>query len=112
MSASDYYKNFRVNCALRVILLTATIWLLVWLLSRDQYVTLFVCGAVAVYQVYSLIRYVEYTNRDLELFLQSIEYSDLSRRPHPGPAGRSFAGLYAALDEVLAKFRTMRLDQE
>jgi hypothetical protein len=40
LSASTYYKNFRVNCALRVILLAAIILLFAWLLSRDQYITL------------------------------------------------------------------------
>jgi nitrogen fixation/metabolism regulation signal transduction histidine kinase len=112
LSASTYYKNFRVNCALRVILLAAIILLFAWLLSRDQYITLVVCGAVIVYQVYSLIRYVEFTNRNLALFLQSIEYSDLSRRLHPGPVGRSFADLDAAFEKVLSRFREMRTVQE
>jgi hypothetical protein len=77
----------------RVILLVATVFLLVRLVSHGQYVTLFVCFAAVVYQVLSMIRYVETTNRNLQFFLQSIEYSNLSQRYRAGPAGRSFSDL-------------------
>jgi nitrogen fixation/metabolism regulation signal transduction histidine kinase len=112
LNASAYYKNFRVNCALRVILLVASILLFAWLISRGQYITLVVFAAAVVYQVLSLIRYVEFTNRNLELFLQSIEFSDLSRRLRSGPSGRSFTDLDAAFEEVLSKFKEVRTGQE
>lgn len=106
------YKKFRVNCVLRVILLGVTVAVFVRLLSSGQYVTLTVCGALIVYQLYSLVRYVEFTNRNLTLFLQSIEFSDLSHRLHAGPAGQTFADLSAAFEEALAKFRGMRVVEE
>jgi nitrogen fixation/metabolism regulation signal transduction histidine kinase len=95
-----------------VILLGATVVAFVRLLSSGQYITLAACGALIVYQLYSLVRYVEFTNRNLTLFLQSIEFADLSHRLHPGPMGQTFADLGAAFEDALSKFQEMRVVEE
>ena len=105
-------RSFRAQCIIRVLLLAATIFLFTRLLSSGQPVTLFVCGAVVVIQIVALIRYVECTNRNVRLFLQSIEFSDFTQRPHPGPAGRSFAELSRAFSDILRRFGELRRVQE
>ena len=73
------FRGFRIECAIRVIALAATILLLSRLISRGQPVTLFVCAVLVVYQVVALVRYVEFTNRNLSLFLRSIEFFDFTQ---------------------------------
>jgi signal transduction histidine kinase len=106
------FKAFRLNCAVRVVLIAVNWLVFALLLSSGQYVTLSFLAALAVLQTYSLIRYVEYTNRSLDLFLQSIDFSDYSQRLYPGPAGESFAGLRRTFERILSRFRDMSQARE
>jgi signal transduction histidine kinase len=83
-----------------------------WALSSGRYATVLVVAALIVFQTWSLIRYVQYTNRSLEQFLGSIEYSDFSQKPAPGPAGKSFANLAESLEKVSNKFREISATRE
>jgi hypothetical protein len=89
------FRGFRSNCVLQIILLVITALVGAGMLVLGRYASLFIVGALLVYQAWSLVRYVEFTNRKLDLFLRSIEFSDFSHRLAPGPAGRSFKDLAA-----------------
>lgn len=107
------YKHFRIHCIGRVVLLGATIYLFLYLLSQTTwYATLLIVGSIAVYQIYALIHYVEKTNRDLTRFLQSIKHSDFSQTFTGGGLGSSFDALKAAFTEVLDEFRRARAEKE
>lgn len=97
-------RNFRLNCIVRVLTLGATITLLVVLLPRRQAFSLLLLGATIVGQTWSLIRYIESTNRSLSIFLQSVEFGDFSSRVISGPSGKSFSGLVQVFNEILAGF--------
>lgn len=74
------YKTFRVICILRILFLAATLLLFFYLLFQTNlYAALFITAVIIIYQVYSLIHYVEKTNRDLTRFFQSIKYEDFSQ---------------------------------
>jgi nitrogen fixation/metabolism regulation signal transduction histidine kinase len=107
------FKRFRLQCALRVALLALSLALFVYLALRTTlYATLLLAGALIVYQVVALIRYVEQTNRQLTRFLQSIAYADLSQTFTGRGLGASFQDLYAAFSEVASAFRKIRAERE
>ncbi len=107
------YKYFRTNCVIRILLLSATIILLVYLLSETSlYATSLVVAIVAVLQVAALIHYVEKTNRDLARFLTSIRFSDFSQSFSGSARGSSFEDLNLAFDEVVTQFQKARSEKE
>jgi len=107
------YKNFRIACILRIILIVLTIWLLVYLYSNtDLYATMSVVGIAILIQTATLIHFVERTNRDLARFLDSIKYSDFSQSFSSGPGGRAFEELNRAFSSVMDKFRLARSEKE
>jgi signal transduction histidine kinase len=105
-------RGFRLNSTLRVLLLFLTSVACAWAFSTGRYATLALLAALLVVQAWSLSRYVEHTNRSLDRFLTSIEFSDFSQNPAPGPAGKSFASLAKTLEEVSRKFREISVKRE
>ena len=107
------FKRFRINCIIRVLLLGATLCgFFYFLFKTTLYAALFIIGILIIYQIYSLINYVEKTNRDLTRFLQSIKYSDFSQTFREDGRGSSFAALKKAFTEVMNAFRKTRAEKE
>jgi len=107
------YKNFRINCLIRIILLGATIYLLLYLyLQTALYATMLIVAAIIVYQIYALLLYVEKTNKDLTRFLQAIKYTDFSQSFSGTGLGSSFKQLNEAFSEVIEQFRKARSEKE
>ena len=107
------YKRFRLNCVVRVLLISATIYLLFYLLLQTQfYAATLIIALLTVYQIYSLIHYVEKTNRDLARFLDAIKHSDFSQSFTGAGLGTSFDELKAAFTVVLDRFRMARAEKE
>ncbi|MDH5468630.1 MAG: ATP-binding protein [Candidatus Aminicenantes bacterium] len=107
------YKSFRVNCIIRILLLGATLCgFFYFLFKTTLYAALFIIGILIIYQIYSLINYIEKTNRDLTRFFQSIEYSDFSQTFKNNKLGSSFDALNKAFTEVMNAFRKTRSEKE
>jgi signal transduction histidine kinase len=107
------YNRFRLNCIIRIILLGFTIFGFFFILFRTSlYAALFIVGVIILYQIYSLIHYVEKTNRDLTRFFTSIRYSDFSQTFKDAGLGPSFDGLRKAFTEVMNAFRKTRTEKE
>ena len=108
------YRHFRLVCILRVVLLSATVYLFFYLVFQTTYyATLVIVGAWTVYQVGALIHYVERTNRDLTRFLQAIRYEDFSQSFNLGAGlGSAYTDLKEAFNDVLDAFRKTRADKE
>ena len=68
--------------------------------------------SVLIYQIYGLIKYIEKTNRDFILFLESIKYSDVSQTYTTQKRGKTFDDLYTAFSDVNAEFRKARAKTE
>ena len=106
-------KNFRINCTFRVILLSTTIFLFFYLiLNTSLYAILLVIGCLLIYQIYSLIYYVEKTNRDINRFFEAIKFEDFSQTFRGAGLGSSFKELKTSFTEVLNKFRQTRAEKE
>ena len=107
------YKHFRVQVVTRVLLLSASLYLLYYLLQHAKYpATTLVLGLVIAYQIYALIHFVERTNRDLSRFFLSIKHADFSQTYVTGGLGSAFDELKRAFNEVLDSFRSARADSE
>lgn len=108
-----FVKRFRFQVVFRTLLLTGTLYafLHMMLLTR-LYATIVIVGAAALYQVVSLIRYVEKTNRNLSRFLTAVKHGDAISSFPGKELGSSFTELIALFDEVMEKIRRTRSEKE
>ena len=106
------YKQFRVNVIIRVLLLTASCLLLFLTLNSTFIFTPVLIIGLVVYQVWSMIRYVDRTNRELANFIESIRYSEFTRTFTIKEAGSSFEALNEAFNEVMHDFQRVRSEKE
>jgi nitrogen fixation/metabolism regulation signal transduction histidine kinase len=109
------YKRFRIVVLARVLLLSGTLHLFFYLLFKPAitlYATIFILGVIVVYQIYSLILYVERTNRDLNRFLMTIKHEDFSQTFIGHGLGSSFDDLKEAFNAVIQKFHSTRAEKE
>ncbi|MCF8230886.1 MAG: GHKL domain-containing protein [Bacteroidales bacterium] len=106
------FKNFRLQIVLRIILLTIVISLTVFLAGEENLrITWFILMAIAIFQVYELIHFVEKTNRKLTQFFQSIRYSDFSTTFTDPHLGKTFRNLNKEFNEVINEFRKNRAEK-
>ena len=74
------YKNFRLRLILRIIYLLISIFAFFYIITTGNFnITPLLIGFIIILQVFSLIHFLESTNRYLTHFLESIRYSDFSR---------------------------------
>ena len=107
------YKRFRIVISGRILLLAAFIYLFYFLiLETEYYAATFIIISIIIYQIVTLIQYVEKTNRDLTRFLDAIKYSDFSQTFISTGLGSSFNDLKAAFNDVILKFQQARAEKE
>ncbi|MFQ5639019.1 MAG: PAS domain-containing sensor histidine kinase [bacterium] len=109
------YKRFRVVVLGRVVLLSATISLFLYLMFRPDmtyYATKLILGFIIIYQTYSLVHYVEKTNRDLNRFLLTIKHEDFSQAFLGKGLGSTFDDLKKAFNDIIQKFHQARAEKE
>ncbi len=107
------YKSFRLNFILRVVALAVTIFLFVFVLSKnDFHITAGLIFLIVIYQVYEMIKYVEKTNRLLKSFLESIRYSDFTRNFEVEGQSSSFDQLQESFNAVISDFQKIRTEKE
>lgn len=106
------FKNFRINIVIRIIILVATVFLFFLSLRTDYQITPFLVGTVILFQVFTLIRYVERTNRDLTSFLESIRFAEFTRSFKIQGMGSSFDELNRAFNDVINDFQKVRSEKE
>ncbi|MBN1300346.1 MAG: hypothetical protein JW995_03950 [Melioribacteraceae bacterium] len=106
-------KNFRINLIIRILLISFTILLLVYLLNNTRLTaTISIIFVITILQIYSLIKYVDYTNRELTKFFLSIKHSDFSQTFSDKKMGKSFRELADAFNEVINSFKKTRSEKE
>jgi len=107
------FRNFKIICTVRIIFLSALIFLFFYLITHTSLIAvIFIVGIIIVFQIYSLIQYVDKTNKDLTRFLEAIKYEDFSQSFSGAGFGSSFSKLKAAFNEVLRKFQQTRAETE
>ncbi len=107
------YKNFRLNIIFRVLLLVITIIIIVNVVhSGEFYMTPFLLGILILLQIFSLINYIEKTNRIVTSFLESVRFSDFSRTFQVEGLGSSFDNLKKSFNKVIEDFQKIRSEKE
>lgn len=106
------YKNFRIVLIVRIILFSLTVFLFFYLLNTETYLTPLLLLILIFLQVYTLIRYVDKTNRDLASFLESIRFSEFTRSFQIEGMGSSFNELNRAFNDVISDFQKVRSEKE
>ncbi len=105
-------KNFKVNIAVRVILLVLLAGALVASVNARLDILAIVLLASLSFLVASFIRYVNQTNRDLANFFAAVQYDDFTANTNSSLKGASFEDLYASFNLVNRKFRDIRAEKE
>ena len=107
------FKDFRLNIIARVIGLAITLFIFIMLLYQDGLIvtSILVVGLV-VFQVFSLIRLVENTNREVVNFLSSIRYDDFSHSYKLTGRGGTLDTLNREFNNVVKQFKELRDDKE
>jgi nitrogen fixation/metabolism regulation signal transduction histidine kinase len=96
-----------------VLLLSGSICLLAFLLFKTEFIAASIfLGLIGAYQIYSLIRYVTKTNRDLNRFLLSVRHSDFSQSYTNKLKGSGFDELNTAFSEVTKEFQQAKIEKE
>ena len=107
------FKNFRVNCILRLLLLSINICLFFILLFKTNYfITTIIIGILPLIQLYSLFKYIERPSAALTSFLESIKASDFSQRYTSNFSDKTFKALYKSFTEVTEKLKKIRMEKE
>ncbi|KPK86643.1 MAG: histidine kinase [Bacteroides sp. SM23_62_1] len=106
------FKNFRINIIIRILLLAAAVFLFFYALNTDFRIVPILVGIVIISLIFSLIRYVDRTNRDLTSFLESIRFSEFTRSFQIEGMGSSFNELNRAFNDVISDFQKVRSEKE
>lgn len=105
-------SHFNIRIIIHSILLAITSALFVWTLSRDYLVvTRISLGILWCLQIFLLIYYVNKTNRDLLLFLQSFEFQD-DTLTFNKKKKLPFKPLYNEFNRIIDNFRKVKLEKE
>lgn len=106
-------SRFAVQVSARIALLFGTLAMLAYLIAQTQLVVVTaLVAAAAVAQGYLVIRFVDRTNRELGRLIDAIRYDDFQQSFTVGELGSTFAELEATFNDVLQRFRAVRLDRE
>lgn len=103
---------FNIRVSIHALLLAITSALFVWTLSKDYLlVTRFSLGVLWVFEIFLLVYYVNKTNRDLLIFLQSFEFKDDTLTFNKSKK-LPFKPLYNEFNRIIENFRNIKLEKE
>jgi two-component system, NtrC family, nitrogen regulation sensor histidine kinase NtrY len=107
------YRNFKLIGLVRILLLSASIaGFILTLQYFSLNITPVLLAVFIIFQIISLFRFVDRTNRDLASFLESIRFSEFTRSFKNENLGGSFRELYKAFDDVIKDFQQVRSEKE
>ncbi len=94
-------------------LLLCTVLLLALIIGDDRlFFNQIILGVVLILQVAELIRFVNYTNRELAKFIIAIKHSDFSINFKNSKIGKSFHELHVAFDDIIQTYETTKIEKE
>ncbi len=108
------FSSFRVSVLIRVIIISLTTFLLVYLVSyNEKYVSAAIVAGAIIMEIIELFRFTTVTNKKITKFLESIRYSDFSSSfSYDNKLGKSFTELNKAFNNVAEAFRNERAQKE
>ena len=108
------FSYFRIGVLVRVIIISITTFLFVYLISfNEKYVSAVIVAGAILVEIIELFRFSSVTNKKITKFLESIRYSDFSSSfSHDNNLGKSFKELNKAFSNVADAFRKERAEKE
>jgi nitrogen fixation/metabolism regulation signal transduction histidine kinase len=107
------FKRFSVAVFIRTVFICLSAFVLIYILTKTSFIaTPFIVAILIIAQIYSMVYYVQKTNRDIARFFESIKYSDFSQSFQSSVRGSSFEELNGAFSEVIEEFRKARAEKE
>jgi nitrogen fixation/metabolism regulation signal transduction histidine kinase len=108
--ASD---RFQTGMALRIAVLTATIALLAWMISRtDWYVSMALVTGAVVGEALLLMQFATRWSREVTRFLEAVSFEDTGARFPRLTGDRAFRDLGIAMGRVMDRLRQGRAERE
>jgi two-component system nitrogen regulation sensor histidine kinase NtrY len=106
-------SHFKVQLGLRMAALFLGLLLLAFAIANDIRLSLLVLLLLfIVLQASSLVRYINYTNRELESFLAGLKFGDFQQTYTISHLGPSFRNLEKTLQFTVEKFKSLRTKKE
>lgn len=107
------FTHFNVQLGLRLTGLFLGLLFLATAVSQGIRTSIIIFAAIVVtIQAYAVIRYINYTNRELESFLAGLRFGDFQQTYTISHLGPSFQNLESTLDFAVEKFKRMRVQKE
>ena len=107
------YKNFKINCLVRLILISGNLFLIYYSASQLGYhITPVLLAVISILQFISLFNYIQKINLYLTTFLESIRYADFSRSFQIDGLGSKYDELKEVFNLVITDFQKIRADKE
>ncbi len=108
------FSTFRIGILIRVIIISLTSFLFVYLVSyNEKYVSAVIVAFAIIFEISELFHFATVTNKKITKFLESIRYSDFSSSfTHDNKLGKSFKELNTAFNSVADAFRKERGEKE
>jgi two-component system nitrogen regulation sensor histidine kinase NtrY len=106
-------KQFKVQMTLRIsVLFVCLLLLAVGIASGSRSLSLVVLVIAVIAQVFSLLRYVDHTNHELESFLAGLRFGDFQQTYTIGHLGPSFRALEKTVQNTVANLKSARAERE
>jgi two-component system, NtrC family, nitrogen regulation sensor histidine kinase NtrY len=105
-------KNFNMRIVIRIFLTAATIFFAAYLLLIKRYGEAGIIFLAAVYEIYSLIKFINQTNREVTDFIRGINYSDFTQNVRLGKLGGNFVELADEMTKLINKYKDTRFEKE
>jgi two-component system, NtrC family, nitrogen regulation sensor histidine kinase NtrY len=106
------FKHYRLHIIVRVILLAISIYVFYYTLQSNYFIAPVIVAVIVIFEIASLIRYLDRTNRELTSFLESIRFSEFTRSFQIESMGGTYNELNKAFNEVMADFQKVRAEKE
>jgi len=108
------FSTFRIGIIIRVIIISLTTFLFVYLVSFNaKYVSAVIVAIAILFEISELFHFTAVTNKKITRFLESIRYSDFSSSfTYDNKLGKSFKELNTAFNSVADAFRKERAEKE
>ncbi|MGE0587263.1 MAG: PAS domain-containing sensor histidine kinase [Cyclobacteriaceae bacterium] len=108
-----FAREFRVNVIIRVVIITTIALMLAYVLTnRSWFFTPLVLIILLLTAVWSLVYYIERTNKDLTHFILSIKQGGFTSSFPAGKRGDIHRKLSEAFNDVIEEFRKINLQRE
>jgi two-component system nitrogen regulation sensor histidine kinase NtrY len=106
------YKNFRLNIIIRIIILLAALSAIALFIVQAEYIRLVYLVILVILLVIELFYYIDRVNRDISQFLISVLHDEYTLAFKERGRGRSFRGLYKAMNDISLKLRMLSKEKE